>query len=90
MQIDGVEDGVFWQPAEDEGHGKVSRLVAFVVAPQSSQDAFRRELQQCMDPAFVPRRIFFVEALGRNATGKLPQEALRDLASCHLTRNADQ
>ena len=90
LQIDGVEDGIFWQPAEDEGHGKVSRLVAFVVAPQSSGDAIRRELQRCMDPAFVPRRIVFVEDLGRNATGKLPQEALRDLASCHLARDADQ
>ena len=90
LQIDGVEDGVFWQPAEDEGHGKVLRLVAFVVAPESSQDAIRHELKQCMDPAFLPRKVFFVEALGRNATGKLPQEALRDLASYHLARSADQ
>ncbi len=88
LQIDGVEDGVFWLPAEDESQGQVSRLVAFVVAPQSSQDAIRRELQQRMDPTFVPRRIILVESLRRNATGKLPQEALRDLASCYLTRNA--
>lgn len=90
LQIDGVEDGVFWLPAEDEGHGKVSRLVAFVVAPQSSRDAIRCELQQRMDPTFVPRRIILVESLRRNATGKLPQEALRDLASYYLTRNASK
>jgi acyl-coenzyme A synthetase/AMP-(fatty) acid ligase len=90
MQLEGVVDGTIWQPDEDEGYGNVSRLIAFVVAPESSQDAIRRELRQCMDPVFVPRRIFFVETLGRNATGKLPQEALRKLTSCHLTRSADQ
>jgi acyl-coenzyme A synthetase/AMP-(fatty) acid ligase len=33
-----------------------------------------------MDPVFLPRPLVFVDALPRNATGKLPREALVRLA----------
>jgi acyl-coenzyme A synthetase/AMP-(fatty) acid ligase len=33
-----------------------------------------------MDPVFLPRPLVFVDALPRNATGKLPREALQQLA----------
>jgi len=84
QEIDGVEDGAVWLPAEDEGVGKVARLVAFVVAPERSAEAIRQELRKRMDPAFVPRQVVLVDSLGRNAIGKLPQDSLRRLAARHL------
>ncbi len=88
LEIDGVEDGAFWLPSEDMGLGVVARLAAFVVAPNNTPDRIRRELSRRMDPAFIPRTIVQVEALPRNATGKLPQESLRQLAASHLRRHA--
>lgn len=74
--IDGVRDGAFWLPpagpAEDAG---VVRLMAFVVAPGVRPDAVLAALRQRVDPAFLPRRIVAVEALPREATGKLPAGA---------------
>ena len=84
QEIDGVEDGAVWLPVEDAGVGKVARLVAFVVAPERSAEAIRQELRKRTDPAFVPRQVVLVDSLGRNATGKLPQESLRRLAARHL------
>ena len=84
LEVDGVKDGVFWLPSEDLGLGLVARLIAFVVAPNSTPDRIRRELSRRMDPAFVPRTIIPVDALPRNATGKLPQESLRKIAASHL------
>ena len=80
LEIDGVEDGAVWLPAEDRGVGKVARLVAFVVAPGLSADWIRQEFRKRTDPAFVPRQVFLAESLGRNATGKLPKESLHRLA----------
>ena len=84
QEIDGVEDGALWLPAEDQGVGKVARLVAFVVAPGQTGEAIRQEFRKRTDPVFVPRQVFLVESLGRNATGKLPQESLRGLAARFL------
>ena len=84
QEIDGVEDGAVWLPVEDAGVGKVARLVAFAVAPERSAEAIRQELRKRTDPAFVPRQVFLVDSLGRNATGKLPQVSLRRLAARHL------
>lgn len=84
QEIEGVEDGAFWLPSEDEGQGKVARPIAFVVAPQRPTEWIRQELLKRMDAAFVPRQVVRVDSLGRNATGKLPQEALRRLAAQHL------
>ncbi len=84
QEIEGVEDGAVWLPSEDEGAGKVARLVAFAVAPGQSAEGIRRELRKRTDPAFVPRQVFLVDSLGRNATGKLPRDSLRRLAARHL------
>lgn len=74
-EIDGVEDGVFCAPEEDEGQ-TVRRLTAFVVAPQLSREQVLAQLRRRIDPAFVPRPLHFVERLPRTAAGKLPHEAL--------------
>lgn len=81
LEIDGIEDGVVWLPAEDDGSGTVARLVAFVVAPDRREDDLMRALRDRLGAAFAPRRLVFVDALPRNATGKLTQAAIRDLAA---------
>lgn len=77
--IDGVQDGVFVVP-EEQGEG-VARLVAYVVAPGLGSEALFNALRRRIDPAFLPRPLHFVEALPRNATGKLPRQALAELAT---------
>ncbi|MEM9683205.1 MAG: AMP-binding protein [Pseudomonadota bacterium] len=80
LEIEGVEDGAFWLPVEDSGMGVVSRLVAFVVAPDLNERDVRTELQRRLDSAFVPRSIHIVDSLPRNATGKLTQRAMKEFA----------
>jgi acyl-coenzyme A synthetase/AMP-(fatty) acid ligase len=75
--IDGVRDGVFVAPVE-EGEG-VARLVAYVVAPGLTGESLMSALRQRIDAAFLPRPLHFVDALPRNATGKLPRHALDEL-----------
>jgi acyl-coenzyme A synthetase/AMP-(fatty) acid ligase len=76
--IEGVLDGAFVMPDED-GAG-VQRLIAFVVAPGVERAKILDELRRRVDSAFMPRPLCFVEALPRNATGKLPRQALDELA----------
>jgi acyl-coenzyme A synthetase/AMP-(fatty) acid ligase len=75
--IEGVRDGVFVAP-EAEGEG-VARLMAYVVAPGLSSETLMGALRQRIDAAFLPRPLHFVDALPRNATGKLPRHALDEL-----------
>ncbi len=75
--LDGVLDGVFVDP-QHEATG-TSRLAAVVVAPSIDEAALLRALRPLVDPAFLPRRILFVERLPRNETGKLPRERLMPL-----------
>lgn len=77
--VEGVRDGVFVVP--EEGGEAVPRLMAFVVAPGLSREAVMDALRQRIDAAFMPRPLTFVEALPRNATGKLPRAALAALAT---------
>ncbi|HET7587290.1 MAG TPA: AMP-binding protein [Gammaproteobacteria bacterium] len=75
--IAGVEDAAFLAPHEhDEA---ASRLIAFVVAPRCSEAEIAAKLRARIDPIFLPRPLVKVEALPRNATGKLPREALQEL-----------
>jgi acyl-coenzyme A synthetase/AMP-(fatty) acid ligase len=75
--IEGVRDGVFVLP--EEAGKEVARPMAFVVAPGLSSDKVLSALRTCIDPVFLPRPLYFVDALPRNATGKLTREALRQL-----------
>jgi acyl-coenzyme A synthetase/AMP-(fatty) acid ligase len=77
--IEGVRDGAFVVPAE-QGDG-VTRLTAYVVAPGVTSETLMKALRQRIDAAFLPRPLHFVDALPRNATGKLPQEALMGLTT---------
>ena len=79
--VPGVLDGVFAMPddAENEGEG-VARLAAYVVAPGLTPAALMAALRERMDPVFLPRPLVFVDALPRNATGKLTRQAMAALA----------
>jgi acyl-coenzyme A synthetase/AMP-(fatty) acid ligase len=83
--IEGVLDGAFVIP-EEKGEG-VTRLTAFVVAPGHTAESLMSALRQRIDAAFLPRPLCLVDALPRNATGKLPRQALTALES-ELARKA--
>jgi acyl-CoA synthetase (AMP-forming)/AMP-acid ligase II len=76
--IEGVRDGVFYMP-EDAADG-VTRPVAFAVAPGTTREALLQALRDRIDAVFLPRPLHLVDALPRNATGKLQREALVQLA----------
>jgi len=80
--IPGVIDGAFFL-RERGGRGVtgIARLAAAVVAPGLSAPTVIEHLRQRIDPVFLPRPLLMVERLPRNATGKLPQQALRSLAA---------
>ena len=79
LAIPGVLDGVVFQldagtdAAEKSG---VRRLAALAVAPTLSNAQILAGLREAVDPVFLPRPLRRVAALPRNATGKLPREAL--------------
>jgi acyl-coenzyme A synthetase/AMP-(fatty) acid ligase len=74
LAIDGVRDGVmFTLDADANG---VQRLAALVVAENLSEGDIVDRLRSAIDPVFLPRIVRIVDALPRNATGKLPREAL--------------
>jgi acyl-coenzyme A synthetase/AMP-(fatty) acid ligase len=78
LRIDGVQDGIFFLP--DEEAGLVTRLMAFVVAPGKTSEEIQRVLRAHLDPVFLPRPLVCVPSLPRNATGKLPREAVLELS----------
>jgi acyl-coenzyme A synthetase/AMP-(fatty) acid ligase len=78
LEIDGVQDGVFFMP--EEGADLVTRLMAFVVAPGRTSEEIQRALRTHIDPVFLPRPLVCVPSLPRNATGKLPHELVSELA----------
>jgi acyl-coenzyme A synthetase/AMP-(fatty) acid ligase len=75
--IEGVEDGAFFLP--DAAPGR-ERLIAFVVAPGLSARQIMDALRPRIDPVFLPRPLYLVEALPRDANGKLPRADLESLA----------
>jgi 3-hydroxymyristoyl/3-hydroxydecanoyl-(acyl carrier protein) dehydratase len=88
-RIEGVDDGAFWLPEAEAGdHEKVQRPVAFVVAPDLTARQIIGALREGLEPAFVPRRVVHVQALPREATGKLTVATLREFALRTLADNA--
>jgi acyl-coenzyme A synthetase/AMP-(fatty) acid ligase len=73
--IDGVVDGVVFPLEPDPANG-VRRLAALVVAPALDEARILAILREGIDPVFLPRPLRRVAALPRNATGKLPRDAL--------------
>ncbi len=77
LAIEGVVDGTFFLP--DGEQGREPRLAAFVVAPGCRRGDILDSLRNRIDPVFLPRPLRLVEALPRNATGKLPRGQLLQL-----------
>lgn len=71
LAVEGVVDGTFFLP--DGANGRELRLAAFVVAPGRRREDILESLRSRIDPVFLPRPLRLVEALPRNATGKLPR-----------------
>jgi acyl-coenzyme A synthetase/AMP-(fatty) acid ligase len=81
--IPGVCDGSFFLP--DHTDSSITRLMAFVVAPDLTRKQILDALRQRIDPAFMPRPLILLDALPRNGTGKLPHQALAELAAFHVS-----
>ncbi len=81
--IEGIVDGAFWMPAEPTDAPGIARLAAFVVAPDIARESIVAALRTRVDAAFLPRRIVHVDALPREATGKLTATRLAELARAH-------
>jgi acyl-coenzyme A synthetase/AMP-(fatty) acid ligase len=80
--IPGVLDGAFFHVGETPAsQTAVERVAACVVAPGLDAGRVLEALRQRIDPVFLPRPLLLVPRLPRNSTGKLPQEALRSLAT---------
>ena len=86
--IDGVIDGVFVMPEDadpgadaDADPDRVTRLAALVVAPTLTANEVLAALRTRIDPVFLPRPLYRVDELPRNATGKLTHAALHDLVA---------
>lgn len=88
--IPGVRDGVFLLPSEDDddAEGGVHRLIAVVVAPELTSAALMQALRERIDSVFLPRPLLFVDALPRNATGKLLDHATRALLASLRSQTA--
>jgi acyl-coenzyme A synthetase/AMP-(fatty) acid ligase len=76
QQVPGVVDGVIFAP---ETHGEAGRLAALVVAPGMTRDQVLAALRRSVDPVFLPRPLYLVDALPRAESSKLPRAALLDL-----------
>lgn len=75
LNIAGVEDGFCFLPSQGRHAG---RIMAVVVSNLDRQ-AIRAGLRPFVDEVFLPRKIHFVAALPRNATGKLSKTAMDKL-----------
>jgi hypothetical protein len=96
--VPGVEDGVYVVPdqasttsSHDESRPPRRLAALYVSATLSPQDVLHA-LRARIDSAFLPRPLYRVAALPRNAIGKLPRAALTTLlAKCRLeTKLAEQ
>ena len=86
-EIPGVDDAVYFVPdaagdaaSHDDAHPP-RRLSAFYVSATLSPEQVRAVLRASVDPVFVPRPLFRVAHLPRNANGKLSNAALVALFS---------
>ncbi len=78
--LPGVQDGAFFMPDDDDGGAVTRRLTAFAVAPGMTAPALLAALRKRIDAVFIPRPLVLLDKLPRNSTGKLPRQALAELA----------
>jgi 3-hydroxymyristoyl/3-hydroxydecanoyl-(acyl carrier protein) dehydratase len=78
LALPGIEDGVCFLPAHQDG-ADTGRLAAFYVSATLGPSEVLKLLREHVDAVFLPRPLFRVPALPRNANGKLPVQALTAL-----------
>ena len=76
--VPGVADGVFYVPSVPEN--RAGRPAAFAVAPGTTAAAILAALRKDLDPLFLPRPLYLVDALPRTANGKITRDGLEALA----------
>lgn len=81
--IPGVDDGVFCLH-ESDSTDDAPRLFAFVVAPTKTGAEIQACLRQHIDPVFLPRPLIHLNALPRDANGKITAATLAQLRATHL------
>jgi amino acid adenylation domain-containing protein len=62
-----------------QGADGVTRLSAYVVAPETSDDDLRLHLAQCLPGTMLPQRISVLDALPLTSSGKVDRKALTAL-----------
>ena len=77
LSIEEIQDGVFFVPSENSS--SKTRLIAFVVANNITENSIRKKLSVMIDPAFIPRPSLLVNKLPRTESSKLPRQRLIDL-----------
>jgi acyl-coenzyme A synthetase/AMP-(fatty) acid ligase len=85
LSIAGVTDGGFYLPECPCGgqDAAITRLTAFVVAPELDNEQLLAALRERVDPIFLPRPLILVDTLPRTAVGKLPRAACEALLARH-------
>ena len=81
--LPGVRDGVFCIP-ETDPERNVSRLAAFVVAPELRTRDIQSSLLRQLDPVFLPRPIVFLDVLPRDGNGKISASAMAELIAKYI------
>ena len=92
-EVAGVDEGIYFFPdeagqaaANDEAN-TAQRPVVFYVSQTLSPQQVVGALRARIDPVFIPRPLYRVAQLPRNANGKLPRAALAELlAQCKAKR----
>jgi acyl-coenzyme A synthetase/AMP-(fatty) acid ligase len=83
--IEGVEDGIFIAPEENEKDG-IGRLSALAVSRTLTAEQIVSALRERVDAIFLPRPLRLVPAIPRNGIGKVTQQSLNAVlaksASC--------
>ena len=79
--LPGVVDACYLLPHASSASPteSIQRLAALVVAPALSVNDITTALRHAVDPAFLPRPLLKVDALPRNATGKVLANELQAL-----------
>lgn len=85
LAIEGVEDGVVFQ-LDADARG-VRRIAALVVAPTLDEVAVLDALRAQVDAVFLPRPLRMLDALPRNAAGKLPRSVLLQAINTPVARS---
>lgn len=88
LSIDGVIDGAIFEPPNAPTTTREQRLMGLVVAPHLTRAQLLAALRAQVDPVFLPRPLLWVDALPRNAQGKLPRAELLMLAEQTLRGSA--